>query len=727
SLTRYEAPDASKHFFGQRMLSAEIRDLYGLLIDGMQGARGAIRSGGDAGGGAEGARPTQEPLARYSGVVKVGADGVANVVFDIPAFNGAVRVMAVAWSKDRVGEASRDVIVRDRVVVQATLPRFLSLGDRSRFHMQIDNVEGPAGAYAIDLDVRGPVAVAASALGREVNLAQGARTSISVPITAAGVGRASVELRLRGQGMDARQTFAVDVQPGSSEIQRRMVRAIAPGASVSISNDLLADFAPGTGAVSVSATPWPGLDPAALLQALDRYPYGCTEQTVSRAMPLLYVNRLASQAMLALDDGIEGRVKASIERVLSRQDSSGAFGLWSADDAGRDLWLDAFVGDFLTRAREAGYAVPQRSFDQALERLRNQVANAGEVTVEQGSAVAYAVYVLARNGRPVMGDLRYLADTRIASFATGLARAQLGAALALLGDRARAERVFAAAGQRLRETQRERFSRADYGSRLRDGAGLMALAAESDAGRNLLTLAGGIVQEERAARSHLSTQEMNWMVLAAQALSRDAQSMGLAVDGQPQSGAVNRVWRADALDAGAATISNVGSAQAQIVVTTSGHPLQPEPPLSQGYQVERAYYALDGKPLDLAAVKQNDRFVVVLKVTETEPAYARLLLVDRLPAGLEIDNPKLFEGGGVEGLAFAKATVEPTHTEYRDDRFVAAFERNGRDRLSFNVSYIVRAVTPGRYVHPPATIEDMYRPDRFGRTGHGAFDVAETR
>jgi uncharacterized protein YfaS (alpha-2-macroglobulin family) len=71
--------------------------------------------------------------------------------------------------------------------------------------------------------------------------------------------------------------------------------------------------------------------------------------------------------------------------------------------------------------------------------------------------------------------------------------------------------------------------------------------------------------------------------------------------------------------------------------------------------------------------------------------------------------------------------VEPTHTEYRDDRFVAAFERNGRERATFNIAYVVRAVTPGRYVQPAATIEDMYRPQRFGRTGSGEIEVGERR
>jgi uncharacterized protein YfaS (alpha-2-macroglobulin family) len=158
NLTNYKPPAPDEYYLGQRRLTAEVRDLYGQLIDGMQGAKGAIRSGGDAGGAElSGSPPTQAPLALYSGIVTVGADGVANVAFDIPAFAGSVRVMAVAWSKDKVGKASGDVIVRDNVVLTATLPRFLRTGDRGNIQLELDNVEGAAGDYSFAVTADGSV------------------------------------------------------------------------------------------------------------------------------------------------------------------------------------------------------------------------------------------------------------------------------------------------------------------------------------------------------------------------------------------------------------------------------------------------------------------------------------------------------------------------------------------------------------------------------------------
>lgn len=725
NLTSYKLPDPSDYFFGQRQLGAEIRDIYGLLIDGMQGVRGDIRSGGDAGASPNGApKPTQAPLARYSGVVKVDANGQAKVDFDIPGFNGAVRVMAVAWSKGRVGSASADVTIRDPVVVQATLPRFLSLSDQSRLHMQIDNVEGQAGDYTIDLDLHGPVSVAADALRKSVKLAAGARAQLTIPVTTGGVGTATIDLRLTGPGVDATQTFALSVLPGTNDLYRRTIRQIAPGESLTLSSDLIGDFIPGTGQVSVAASPIGAIDVPALLQALDRYPYGCSEQIVSRAMPLLYVNKLAATEALALDDSLEPRIKDAIDRVLARQDSNGSFGLWAAG-GDEDVWLSSFVMDFLTRARENNFAVPQKSFDIGLDYLRNHVANKTDVEAGQSSALAYAVYVLARNGRPVMGDLRYLADTKLDAFTNALSRAQLAASFALLGDKGRAATVFAAAGAQLGAGKGYRFSRSDYGSRLRDGAAFMALGAEGGAAQADLQRAALVLEDERPANHYPSTQENAWMVLAAEALAKQSGDMALDVDGVAKKGAYYRTFRSATLEARPISIVNQGRAVARVVVTASGNPATPEPAAANGYVIERAFYKLDGAKMDMASVRQNDRFVVALKLTEPTAAYARLLLVDKLPAGLEIDNPDLVDGGALEQLAFLKRDVEPSHSEYRDDRFVASFDRSGSEKATFTVAYVVRAVTPGHYVYPPAVVEDMYRPERFGRTAYSSLDVNE--
>ncbi len=728
NLTAYKTPDPGSYFFGQRKLPVEIRDLWGMLIDGMQGVAGAIETGGDQSGNLEGNLPTQPPLALFSGVVKLDDQGKAMVTFDLPGFNGTVRLAAVAWSKDKVGAAQADVTVRDAVVVAATLPRFLDVGDRSQMSVDIDNVDGEAGDYTLDLDLHGPLTADADALRQTLHLDAHQRRAAAIPIAAAGIGAADFDLRLTGPKADQAQHFQLGIVSGAPDVYRRTITPLPSGGSATVSGDLLADFIPGTGSIAVAASPFGALDAPALLQALDRYPYGCSEQTVSRAMPLLYANRLASLENLGVDPDLGTRVNQAIEREMSRQSANGAFGMWTADSGDDDAWLDAFVTDFLTRAREQKFVVAEGAFGQALDRLRNTVVNAPEPDKDNNAALAYALYVLARNGRPVIGDLRYLTDAKLEAFATPLAKAQLGAALAMLGDRARAGKVLSAALLALAAEKDAGLSRPDYGSRLRDAAAVLALVAEAnpaagDMPADAIARAGAEVDAARAERTYTSTQENGWMVLAAEGLA-EQQSLGaFTVDGQTVKGALNRRFGPDALSGKTATIANTGQATAQLVTTVSGSPIAPEPATSNGYTVERTIYSLDGKKLDLKSVQQNQRVVVALKVTEAEARAARLLIVDRLPAGLEIDNPALVDGGSVASFSWLTTGVTPEHTEYRDDRFVAVFDREPGQSAFIDLAYVVRAVAPGHYVWPPATAEAMYAPERFGRTAFGELEV----
>ena len=138
----------------------------------------------------------------------------------------------------------------------------------------------------------------------------------------------------------------------------------------------------------------------------------------------------------------------------------------------------------------------------------------------------------------------------------------------------------------------------------------------------------------------------------------------------------------------------------------------PEPAADKGFKIERNYYTLAGKPADPTKAKQNDRFAVVLKITEPQPQFGRIIVADYLPAGFEIDNPRLVSSGDTGTLPGSRTPQEPVNSEFRDDRFSAAFERKSGDPSVFTVAYVVRAVSPGRYVHPQAYVEDMYRPDR---------------
>jgi alpha-2-macroglobulin len=359
--------------------------------------------------------------------------------------------------------------------------------------------------------------------------------------------------------------------------------------------------------------------------------------------------------------------------------------------------------------------------------------------------------VLARNGRAPIGDLRYYIDTRLERFTTALGKAHLGAAIAMLGDKERAEKAFRAALVDMGDKSAN-VARTDYGSGLRDGAALITLAAEASMMKADAPSLAAVLAKTYATRTYTSTQEQAWMLLAAKAMADQVKDTTLTVNGQPHKGAFSRALSPAEVKSGVLTISNSGDSETNAVISVIGAALTPEPAASKGFRLERSFYSLDGKKLDLKTVKQSDRMVVVLKL-ESVDAGGRVMLVDRLPAGLEIENPRLVDGGDIKTLEWLKGSIKPEHTEFRDDRFVAAFNLFSKEQMSggraaegdeevdgegdetaaaatkkpptssATVAYIVRAVTPGSFLHPAATVEDMYRPERFARTASGRLDV----
>ncbi|MQW87117.1 alpha-2-macroglobulin family protein [Sinorhizobium saheli] len=720
NLTRYEAPDPDGWYFGQRRLGLEIRDLYGRLIDGSLGATGRLRTGGDGGQmPLQGNPPTERLVAFFSGPVKLDADGEAKVSFDIPQFNGTARVMAVAWTRSGVGHAAKDVVIRDPVVVTASMPKFLAPGDRADLRLDVANTDGPAGDYRLQVTTNG--ALTLEQTGTEtMHLEAGGKSALTLPLVGQypGSGLVTVTLASAG-GRSLEQTLDIPVRPAALPVTARQVVSIAAGTSLTVDDQLLADSVLQGASVSLNVTRSAAFDIPALLMTLDRYPYGCAEQTTSRAMPLLYLSELAKQSGLADDEGVKQRVQEAIYRVLSYQSSSGSFGLWSPGSG--DLWLDAYVTDFLTRAREQKFEVPEQAMVQALENLQNALSY--EVNVkDQGDEIAYALYVLARNRKAAISDLRYYADTMLGEFPTPLAKAHIAAALALYGDADRSQQIFAAAADMSTGLVNVSLARSDYGSSLRDDAAVLALAAESRPVPPIIPELSKIVAQEWQQARYTSTQEQTWMLLAARAIQGGDEDMRLEINGAKRSGSYAARIAGDALIEHPVVIRNEGSDPVSAVVTTVAAPAQPLSAGGEGFAIERTYYTLDGAEANVSEARQNERYVVVLKVTESNDWPSRVLITDLLPAGFEIDNPSLVDSAQLSNFEWI-GDVEAAHTEFRSDRFVAAFDRRTGDNREITLAYVVRAVTPGTYDHPAASVEDMYRPQFSARTATGRMEV----
>ena len=732
-LTGFQSPDAVKYFFGKRALGVQLRDDYGRLLDPNQGAAGTIRSGGDQIGGAGLTVVPTKSVAMFSGPVQL-KNGKASITFDVPEFNGELRLMAVAWSGSGLGGASKPVTVRDQVPAEMILPRFLAPGDNATATLTLDNVEGAQGTYRAAIQATGPVRATSGDLSASLN--QGQRKDIDAGLTSSAEGTSNISLSVTGPNYSVSRAYPIQTRSAwmpASYVQRTTIQ---PGASFSPAANSLASFIPGSGSVQVSFSPIP-MDAAALFDSLERYPYGCTEQIVSRAMPLLYAEQMAALAGRKTPGDLRGNVQDAISTLLNRQGADGAIGLWRVGDRMATPWLGAYATDFLFRAKAAGYVVPDAALDKAYDALEEFAIR--ESTYSTGydfdvyesrwnpdtkeklmdRSVAYAAYVLAKAGRMDKARLRYLHDDRMSRIPNPLARAQIGAALYMIGDNARSKSAFDQAERVIGDENVGDY----YQTPRRDLAGMLALASEAKQTDRVTRLAQRVARD-LPEPDRLTTQEKAFMLLAANALSGGQAQVNVTVTGQADAVTKGRVFKlGDAQMRTPPSFANNGQGQLWVTSVARGSPASAPAPAADGVVADKQLWTPGGNAINGTSFKQGDRIIVAISVMSSEARTTPLVIADLLPAGFEIEAVLRPEDAGNAGpYRFLGEVASPNIAEARDDRFVAALDLY--ERKPYTVAYMVRAVTPGTFTMPGVVAEDMYRPDTFARTTSRSITIA---
>lgn len=728
-LTRFQSPDPMDWFFGQRALDVSLYDDYGRLLDPNQGAAAPVRSGGDQIGGAGLTVVPTRSVALFSGPVVFDRNGNATLSIDIPDFNGELRLMAVAWSDTAIGAASQPLTVRDPVPAELILPRFMSPGDEAQATLTIDNVEGEAGDYVAVFSSEGPVSFDTPRNGAAME--PGERRDAGVGLSAADIGIARLTMDVVGPDIELGSTYPIQVRSAFMPQARYSRMALAADENWTPDPALLADFNPGDAELQVSFSAIP-MDAAAIYENLSRYPFGCTEQQTSRALPLLYAGDMAALAGLDPDAEIRQRVRETVEVILNRQGSDGAIGQWRMGDRYADAWLGAYAVDFLARADSVGYDVPDAALERAYTVLghvaRGDFYRAGgyDTDLRRGPwqrdtqqrlndrSQAYAFYVLARAGRVDVGRLRYFHDNRVDEIDSPLARAHVGAALAMVGDRARSQNAFDLAEAVLGYSNPGDY----YQTPRRDLAGVLALAAEAG-DRDRVQRLGDRVATELPVIDDLTTQEMAFLLLAANALTEDGDDIDIALEGAATVRTEDRSYALSPAElAAGATFANVADNPVWLTSVARGTPAEAPEPESSLLSARKTIWHTDGTPADLSNITQGDRLIISIEIDNPEQRRAPLIIADLLPAGFEIEAIIQPAEAGVNGVYGWLGRIDTARLqEARDDRYVAAAEVYGR--RSERYAYSVRAVTPGRFALPGAVVEDMYRTDVFARTEAG--------
>jgi len=596
--------------------------------------------------------------------------------------------------------------------------------------VEMHNLEGRAGGYTAEVSGAGGVLAPFRKL-YELMVGQRIveRAALNAP-QAAGIGR--VDFKVSGPGFTTAKSYPLQTRLGWGPITRTDVALQRPGEAFTPAPGLMQGLAAGTVSMTVSYSPFRGFDPAPIAEHLSRYPYGCTEQLISAAYPLLYAQDLSTDPKLRR---VPAALAQAVNGLLDRQSLDGAFGLWRPGDSEADAWIGAYATDFLVEAKARGVAVSDDAMNRALGAMRRISKPQGYVYIGyrteypptwmsdpalskvatarlRSRAAAYALYVLAKAGSGDIARLRWFHDVQMKDEPSPLARAHVGAGLALMGDRARAHSAFQQAVKALGYKEGSDW----YQSPLRDLAGVIALAydaGETGIARQLQTRLEGSVREPDS----LNTQEEARLLQAADRMLKVAGAIRITAAGVTPAGA-NR-WSVGRL--AAAKLTNAGTGALWRTVTVRGTSLAAPAPSSAGVTVQKSLYALNGAAVS-GAVTQGARVIVRLSGQSLQGQSMMTVVDDALPAGFEIETV-LGPEDAQEGPFKFLGTLTPVSVqEKRDDRYVAAMNLEGRK--GFAVAYVARAITPGEFLLPGAETRDMYRPSVNARSAAGRIRIA---
>lgn len=726
-LIAQKTPDPFAHFYAKLALRIDAFDLFSQLFPEVDPKTFPAGGGEDLEGMAqflrtEGIRRVQ-PVAFWSGVLTAGADGIASTSFAVPEFQGALRIMAVASDVDRFGAGEKKVRIRTPLVVLPTFPRFLAHGDTANVPVGVRNDTGQRAAIVVELAAKGASKVGEPSR-QTVEIDHGREQTVFFAVTAADAGEATqLVASASGGGENTRARADLPVLP--SLPAQTVERA---GRLDQAATTLPEEFAAGLRSEGLARElrigPLPVLSLTGKLADLLRYPYGCLEQTTSRGFPLLYLSDLAKvlePELLAKGDP-NRLVQEALRRIATMQTYDGGFAMWPGGEEPAP-WASLYASHFLVEARRAGQPVDGYLHDRAIEWVTREVQADADTTGLALERTVYALYVLARAGRADLGSMDFVRDKRSADLRPEQ-RALLAGAYAAVGNPRAVTELLAGLGE-VEAIDRQTGGNLDSTVRRRALVLLGLLDAAPDHVR-IPQLAERLLRDAEL-EGWWTTQETSFALLAVGQLAKRQASTATwsgkvlvggkpvaTLDARPQlvklpgSGAI-RIEMNPGYQAGAAFFS----LRARGIPTDTAYQ-----PKNAGIEIARQVFRREGGEADLAAVAQGELLVWTTRVKSTSGDLENVVIETVLPAGLEVENPRLESS---ESIADLECLASPQSMDVRDDR-VLVFTDLAADTW-VTTCVLVRAVTPGTFRLPPPQVEAMYDPAKRGSGPRGEMVV----
>lgn len=739
-ITDFATPDPYATMYAKRALMVSAHDLYKFLLPEI--VQGSSSTGGGADMLEEMAKKRTNPITTkrfklfsyWSGIKRSDAHGRVKLKLALPQFNGEARLMAVAYTGARFGSAERSMKVADDIILEPQVPRLLTAGDSLVMPVTVINTTKK----------RGKVSVSVSADGA-LELMSSSKASATVPAN----GTAQLVFRLRAGNVPGKSTLRLTAS-GLGSVKEQYDLSIRPrvpfsvethsGALKSGSHITLPKpdrYVRGTRNMQLTISAFPAIRFADKLKQLVGYPHGCLEQTVSRAFPQLYLEEVLK---LSMPEKYRRHaptyfVNEAIRKVESMQLYDGALGYWPGGNS-RSWWGSVYGAHFLVEARKAGYRVSEDVLNRLLRYLGREArkretfdyvhyrGTGRTVELKARKEIIYSLYVLALTGKSDLSSMNYYRSRP--HLLTRDGQYLLAGAYALAGKWNSYHKTIP---ELFRAERPARQTGGSFDSELRANAIMLNVLLEVDpANRQIPDILRWIANK---AKNMYSTQETAFVMLAlGKAARRSAGTdlnVAVMIDGKKRASYTGKSLTLSdkEMSGGSVTLKATGSGRAYYFWSAEG--VKTEGTVSEtdaNMRVRRTYYDYrTKKPLSAGEFRQGQLVLCKISVTGEGRSIENIAVTDMVPAGFEIENPRLRPSTTVGWKLPNPLFVE--HMDVRDDRLILFTSLDGSKTREF--IYLLRVVNSGTFIQPPIGAEAMYDPAFHSYHGAGKVRVAPMR
>ncbi len=720
-ITQFKTPDPFSFFYEKRALETSLYSIFDSILPDIKAVKEAI--GGDEINYKMSRRHINPVAARrvrsislFSGILKPDENGMVSYHFNIPQFNGRLRVMAFSADGDKFGSASKYVTVSDPIVLSYSLPRIMAPGDSIELPVRVYNQTGVKAKIEVSLKLEGPVTARGSSV-QTIVLPEAGQGEIFFDIRALNdAGKAVFRFEAKSGGI---------VSPSMAELAVRPPRAletvthygeIAPHGSASVA--IPGNYYTFGRKIRFSASPGEITKFLGAMEYVLRYPYGCSEQTASSAFPLIYYKDLAEQSGYFTEQSASADyfIQEAVKKLEGMLLPSGEFSVWPGGTQ-FNHYNSLYISHFLFEADRHGYEV-DRSVLNACEKLIGANAQTNSQRLDRRDAIdqdldltardPYNLYLEALIGKPDRESMDYERLNKLKDMDYA-GRCRLAEAYALTGDKDTALSALPSS------FALEYFPNAvggDYDSYVkRLSIYLQALCSINRLDGRVKDLAGLI--EKAAVNGNFGSTHDNEEALVALAEAYSGGKggevdAGLYIGGNLISDLKTgqQVFEDPSASGKTVTVRNRSDSPLYFNIYIEGVPAAGSAePVSRGLEIKREYFDVNGKPLNLTSVMQGELAVATITL-KTSGKLDNLVVVDLLPAGFEIENPRLNSRGQLEWQP--PYNWQDAYEDIRDDRIMLF---TGPVDGVFQYSYTVRAVTSGEFIIPQIYAEAMYAPE----------------